>query len=154
MRSAILTTNPSTEDGTFGVLLLDDHTSFCSGELPDHQNEHGTSRIPSTDDANDGKPYICKWTDSPRHGWCYQITGVINRDMIEIHSANWMADKAICPPKASQLLGCLALGKSVGMMQSNPDAPQQMSLFKSAQAISEFNANMNGEDFELTIIRK
>ena len=84
---------------------------------------------------------------------CYQITNVINRDAIEIHAANWMADKALCPPKTSQLLGCLALGKSIGQMAAHPDAPMQTSLFKSGQAIAEFNANMKGEDFELTVIR-
>ena len=151
MRTATLLTNLSTEDGTFGTLLLDDHTSFCTGELPEHQNENGISRIPAT--LTD-KPYLCKIIDSPKHGVCYQITGVVSRGMIEIHSANFMADKSVCPPKTSQLLGCLALGKSIGMMPAHEDAPVQTALFKSKQAIAEFEDNMNKENFLLTVIRK
>jgi len=139
MRSATLISNQSTPDGTFGVLLLDDHTSFCTGELPWKDNQVGASCIP-------GGRYVCKWIDSPKHGECYMVTGVPSRSMIEIHSANFMGDAG--QGKLSQLLGCIALGKSIGKLDG------QTAVLASKQAIAEFEASMGGHDFELNIIRK
>lgn len=69
--------------------------------------------------------------------------------MIEIHSANWMGDVTL--RYFNQLEGCIALGKSKGML-----APEgymaQMAILQSKQAIAEFEENMNQEDFELTIV--
>jgi hypothetical protein len=137
MRIAILARNPSSIEGTFGVLLLDDHTSFSTGELPWKNNESKVSCIPPG-------TYTCKIIQSPKHGKCYQIMNVPDRDMIEIHSANYMGDVSL--GKHSQLLGCLALGKSIGMLDG------QMALLSSKVAIAEFEANLKDEDFELTII--
>ena len=139
MRAATLIRNPSTDDGTFGVLLLDDHVSFSTGELPWKDNQNGVSCIPVG-------TYLCKWINSPKHGECYQITGVPFRDMIEIHSANFMGDTT--KGKLSQLLGCLALGKSVGWLEG------QTAVLASKQAIQEFENNLQQEDFELTIKEK
>lgn len=147
MRTATLTTHPDQEDpayGTFGKLVLNDGTEFCSGELPWHNNANGVSCIPATEE---GKPRLVSWINSPKHGECYQITGVEGRDMIEIHSANFMGDKS--EGLECQLLGCLALGKSIGKLEGH----RQTALLGSKVAIAEFEANMNKEDFELTVIR-
>ena len=137
MRSATLLRNPSSDEGTFGVLLLDDHSSWSTGELPWRDNRNGISCIPPGS-------YICKWIISPKHGECYQITNVPKREMIEIHSANFMGDASL--GKVSQLLGCLALGKSVGVLNG------QKAILASKQAVHEFESNLNKEDFKLTII--
>lgn len=139
MRHATLISNPSSDDGTFGILLLDDHTSFCTGELPWRDNKNGISCIP------EGK-YFCRWINSPKHGECYQVTAVPYRDFIEIHSANFMGD--VSKGKLSQLLGCISLGKSIGQLNG------QTAVLASKQAIAEFDANMGHEDFELTIMRR
>jgi len=136
MRTATLVRKPSTPDGTFGVLTLDDGKSWYTGELPWDNNKHGTSCIPEG-------TYVCRWFNSPKHGWCYQIYGVPDRDLIEIHSANF-------PPQ--QLLGCIALGKSTGMMAPYPGAPEQMAVLQSKQAIAEFEEDMNAKLFQLIII--
>lgn len=139
MRHVTLISNPSTPDGTFGVMLLDDHSSFCTGELPWKNNANGVSCIPAG-------TYTCHWIDSPKHGWCYQILNVPNRSMIEIHSANWMGD--VSKGKLSQLLGCIALGITIGQLNG------QTALLRSKQAIADFEANLKQADFQLTIIRK
>ena len=139
MRHATLISNPPSDYGTFGVLLLDNHQSWCTGELPWRQNQNGISCIPAG-------VYTCKWILSPKHGECYQITGVPHRDMIEIHSANWMGDAR--KGKLSQLLGCVSLGLAYGILNNQP------ALLQSKAAIAQFEAAMNKEDFELTIIRK
>lgn len=137
MKSATLLRNPSTDDGTFGVILLNDNRSFCTGELPWRDNKKGISCIPVG-------TYIASWFNSPKHGWCYQLKDVPNRNMIQIHSANYMADKS--SGKRSELEGCIALGKSIGVLNG------QTAVLSSKQAISEFETSMNKEDFKLSII--
>lgn len=141
MRTVNLMRNPSTDDGTFGVLLMDDHTSFSTGELPWKNNDHGTSCIPTG-------TYVCTWFNSPKHGWGYLIKDVPSRSMCEIHSANFMGD--ISKGKVSQLLGCIALGKSIGPLGTTPGV-SQMAVLASKVAIAEFDAKMNKEDFTLVI---
>ena len=141
MRTARITRSPSTDAGTFGEMSLDDGTQFVTGELPDNNNNPGTSCIPAG-------TYTAKWFDSPKHGWCYQVYGVPERSMIEIHPANWMGDKAL--GLFCQLLGCIALGKSLGMLQPEGYAPQ-MAVLRSVEAITEFQDNLKQEDLELTI---
>ena len=68
-----------------------------------------------------------------------------NRSYIEIHSANFAG--SVAAGKLSQLLGCIALGETEGRMQG------QEAVEQSKQAISEFYANLNQEDFQLTIVR-
>ena len=133
----MLIREPSTDDGTFGLIVLDDETTFHTGELPWRNNDRGASCIPT------GK-YICKIINSPKHGKCYQVMDVPHRDMIEIHSANFMGDKSL--GKQSQLLGCIALGKET--MVSNG----QKGIASSRVAINQFMDNLKDEDFELTIM--
>lgn len=139
MKKATLTRDLSTDEGTFGLLETDSGDVFHTGELPWRNNDHGTSCIPAG-------TYICRWINSPKHGMCYQVTGVHGRDMIEIHSANWMGDKS--KGFKSQLLGCIALGKSVGRLEG------QAAVLASKVAVEEFNDAMGTGDFELTIKEK
>ncbi len=141
MRIVIAVRTPSTDEGTFGMWRLDNGKSFASGELPWRDNQNGISCIPAG-------TYLCKWITSPKHGKCYQITEVPGRDMIEVHSANFMGD--IAHQWTSQLLGCVALGKDVGKLEAAPGV-MQMALLHSKQAIGEFEADMCGEDFRLEI---
>lgn len=137
MRTVKLTRGPSTDDGTFGKFVLDDGTSFDCLELPWRDNTNRFSCIPVG-------TYICTWIDSPKHGPCYQVTNVPGRDMIEIHSANFAGD--VTKGKICQLLGCIALGLSIGSLQG------QMAILQSKIAIANFEQNMNQVDFELTIV--
>ena len=139
MKTAKLIREPSTDAGTFGTLTTSDGFTYRTGELPWRNNDHGSSCIPTG-------TYICKLINSPKHGLCYQVTGVPGRDMIEIHSANWMGDKS--KGLKSQLLGCIALGKSVGLLEG------QMAVLSSREAVAEFNEEMNASDFQLTIENK
>ncbi len=58
MRTANLTSAPSTDQGTFGQLVLDDGATFCIGELPWRGNQHGVSCIPAG-------TYLCNWCSPP-----------------------------------------------------------------------------------------
>jgi hypothetical protein len=145
MRTATLFRNPSTEDGTFGVFLLDNHKSWSTGELPWKDNQNGISCIPPGS-------YQCKHINSPKHGPCYQITGVTGRSMIEIHSANFMGDTTL--GKTSQLLGCVALGKNIGKLVPIEGGPTQIAVLQSKLAIQEFESDLNAEEFTLNIIQQ
>lgn len=134
-----ITSVPSTDQGTFGTFVLDDGTTFISLELPWKDNQNGISCIPPGE-------YTCKWINSPKHGECYQVTGVTGRDMIEIHSANFAGDSS--KGFISQLLGCIALGTSIGVLNG------QLAVLNSKGAIAQFEAKQMGQDFILTIVRK
>jgi hypothetical protein len=144
MSSAKLISQPSTDDGTFGELVTDSGLRLATGELPWKNNDHGKSCIPAG-------IYRCHWIRSPKHGWCYQIMDVPGRSMIEIHSANFMGD--VDKGKVSQLLGCVALGLSVGELAPSPVQEAQMAVLHSKDAITAFDNDMNGADFMLKIER-
>ena len=138
-----LTRSPSTDQGTFGMFAMEDETFFHSLELPWKNNEHNLSCIPAG-------TYICKWVQSPKHGECYLVTGVPNRQAIEIHSANFAGD--ISKGYFSQLLGCIALGMSVGSLPIPGPFQLQLAVLQSKAAIAQFEAKQAQQDFQLTIV--
>ena len=141
MKAATLTRGTSTDEGTHGVFLVGEGVTFTTGELPWRDNHHGLSCIPVG-------TYLCKWINSPKHGMCYQVQDVPDRDMIEIHAANFSGDTVA--GWESELLGCIALGKSIGSL-TNKFGKAQLAVFSSRVAISEFNKIMGGEDFMLEV---
>lgn len=143
MRKATITRNPSTDQGTFGIMKLDDGTTFHTAELPWRGNAHGLSCIPAG-------TYMFKKVDSPKHGPCYMGVDIPGRNSIEIHSANYAGDVTI--GFRSDLLGCIALGKEVGPLEIPGPLKQQMAVLRSKVAIAEFEANTGLEDLELTIV--
>jgi hypothetical protein len=83
----------------------------------------------------------------PEHGLCYQLEDKNGRTAILIHSANWF----------QELLGCLALGRSIdevvdekGKWLGKPGA-KQMGVTSSADTVRAFFNHMGGVDFMLTI---
>lgn len=138
-----LTRSPSTDQGTFGLFKMEDGTEFHSLELPWRNNEHNLSCIPAG-------TYTCKWVQSPKHGECYLVTGVPDRQAIEIHSANFAGD--VEKGYFSQLLGCIALGTTVGLLEVPGAIKQQMAVLQSKIAIAQFEEKQNKQDFQLTIV--
>lgn len=134
-----LTRAPCTDQGTFGTFALEDGATFYSLELPWRNNDRGTSSIPPG-------VYNCHWINSPKHGECYLIMNVPNRDMIEIHSANFAGDAN--KGYVSQLLGCIALGMSIGILNG------QLAVLNSKGAINTFETRQDKQDFQLTIKEK
>lgn len=131
-----LTRIPTTDQGTFGMFAIAGGPTFFSLELPDRGNKRQESCIPKG-------TYQCKKINSPKHGECYQVFGVDGRDSIEIHSANFAGD--VSKGFISQLLGCIALGKSIGIENG------QLAVLQSKVAIAEFEAFTKMQDFTLTI---
>ena len=63
--------------------------------------------------------------------------------MIEIHSANFAGDAG--KGYISQLLGCIALGTSIGILNN------QLAVLNSKGAIAAFEAKQDKQYFTLTI---
>lgn len=94
MEQVILSRAPSSDKGTFGVLLHDGVPLCVTCERPWADNRHETSCIPLG-------LYRCLPYASPTKGLVWLLQGVTGRSMIEIHAAN----------KPSQLRGCIAPGR-------------------------------------------
>lgn len=141
MKKAVLTRYETGDDGTLGDLFLDGGVFQCKTlELPWRDNAKGKSCLPVG-------TYIFKWrTDSPKHGECYEMETddeAPGRDHIQIHSANWAgdADKG----KKCQLLGCIAPGLSVGVLDG------QKAVLQSKAATQKLADAANREPLEILI---
>lgn len=119
---------PSSDEGTFGSIFIDGKFICCSLELADKDNQPNISRIPEGS-------YVCTWRLSPKHGMCYHLENVKGRSDILIHSANL----------ASELLGCIALGNSIGKLNG------VRAVLDSKNAVHSFEELMKRETFTLTI---
>jgi hypothetical protein len=69
------------EDGTFGVLLINGHVLCVTLEPPDRDNQQNISNIPP------GR-YVCKRVNSPKYGDTFEITGVPGRSHVLFHAGN------------------------------------------------------------------
>lgn len=125
----------SSEQGTFGALLIG-NTFFCyTGELPWHDNQRNTSCIPA------GK-YYCTLVDSPKFGKVYQVKDVPERSHILFHAGNFVGDR---PKYKSNSDGCILPGSSVG------DIGSQKAVIASRYSLKRFMDHMSCEDFVLII---
>lgn len=117
----------SAQWGTFGKCSLDG-VAFCySVERPWNNNEHGTSCIPAG-------TYTAKTEFSPKHGCTlYKLQDVPDRNEIEIHPANFYY----------QLLGCIALGKEISMIEDPHDQVPKKGVSSSVSTIGRFMEIMN-----------
>lgn len=139
MKQATLTTIPNGIQTTGRFYCKDfDNVFECDTlELPDLKNAPNISCIL---ESPEGKPYLCMWTYSPRHGrYTYQITAVPERTGIRFDVANF----------SRELLGCVGLGR--GYMP--PNEAGEIEILHSKDTNDEFNSFFNKEPFGLTIIR-
>jgi len=149
MQSLLLVREPSTPDGTLGILTGIDF-EFHTMERPWDSNLPNLSCIP------DGE-YNLEWAfsqkfydifpemgsqegDTPR-GMCYHIMGVKDRTGILIHNAN----------RASQLEGCVSLGVNAGVMPEPATGKAVIAVLSSKIAIRKFHAAMAQEPASLQI---
>ena len=141
MRRATLIRGPSTDEGTFGTVALDDGPRLMSLELPWRDNATGASCIPPG-------LYRCELVYSPRFGGAYEVRDVPGRANILIHAANFAGDKA--KGWHSELLGCIAPASAVGVLQ-NPNGQAQRAGLQSKPALATLMAWAGGLTFELDV---
>lgn len=146
---ATLLRNPSTEQGTFGVFKTDDGMhEWYSLELPWIDKNMDGIGDPQRSCITPGV-YTCVWHESPSKGWLYEVRNVLQRTNILIHSANFAGD--IDHGWESQLLGCIAIGKSRGKL-TNSKGVSQDAILSSRRAIQELFDWGGKQPFTLQII--
>jgi len=124
----ILQRTSQTTDCTMGELREDDGTFVCyTLERPWRDNAHRVSCIPSGH-------YVAKRTVTPKHGECFEVTGVPGRDAILFHAGNTALDSE----------GCILLGTTI-------ISPTMIG--QSRAALARFMVRETGEDsFPLTVL--
>jgi len=128
MKQVIILRGESTLEGTFGKLIVDQLQLFTL-ELPWNNDENNISCIPAGF-------YNCQYTLSPRlHKYTYEIFGDSKRTGIRMHSANF----------SSQLLGCIALGEKLGIMDG------KKVLLISRPAVTKFEQYMKRKPFQMEV---
>jgi len=141
MRRAVLTRGESTDEGTFGRLVLEGGPALRTTELPWHANATGRSCVPP------GR-YRCELVNSPRFGKVYEVRDVPGRTNILMHAANFGGDRD--KGWHSQLLGCIAPALDVGVL-TNPLGRVQRAGLQSGPALASLMAWAGGLPFELEI---
>lgn len=141
MITVIIQRQPSTDEGTFGKLMMEGFECVTL-ELPWKNNQRRVSCIPAGE-------YKALRHKSPSKGWCYELRDVPGRSDILIHSGNWAGDTE--KGWSSDYLGCIGLGKSRGYLL-NREGKTQRVILSSRLAMQAFHEATKGEP--LTIIIK
>ena len=126
------------DQGTFGHLVVNDFTCRTL-ELPWRDNTPTLSCIPLGE-------YYCVFIKSPKFGWTYSITNVLNRSHILFHSGNYAGD--IKKGFRTDSWGCILLGKYRGTLGS------QGAVLVSRVTFKKFILYMNKEKFHLSIVKR
>ncbi len=134
----VLQREPSTDDGTFGVLRLPDGSSFLSLELPWKNNKNSVSCIPPG-------TYKCSKRQTSKHGFAYEVKNVPSRSGILIHAGTTAGDPAL--GKKADSAGCILLGLGRNTRKSG-----QKGITESKPAMQAFYEKMQDLPFTLTVI--
>lgn len=138
----LLLREPSTEQGTFGKLILPDGHEYFSLELPWKENTPIVSCIPVGS-------YLIQWLYSPHfHEYLYHVTGVKDRWDIEIHQGNFAGDVA-CGWQ-SNVKGCILVGMTRGKIE-NEFGNLQNAICASSIALEDFNDRLGESNYTLII---
>lgn len=127
---------PSTDDGTFGMLQFPDGTSLMTLELPWRDNKTGVSCIPAG-------TYKCKKRQTSNFGNAYEVYGVPGRSAILIHAGN--SARTSDDGKKPNTQGCILLGMGRGKRGS------QRVITASQPAMKVFHDKMQGRPFTLVV---
>ena len=134
----VLQREPSTDDGTFGVLRLPDGSSFLTLELPWRDNRTAMSCIPPG-------TYKCAKRQTTRHGFAYEVKAVPGRSGILIHAGTTAGDPKLGKKADSQ--GCILLG-----LGRNTRSTGQKGITESQAAMKSFYEKMQDLPFTLRVV--
>jgi len=143
MQNLLLVREKSTPQGTPGVITGMDF-SFESLEKPWLDNEPEKSCIPegTYELRYEYSEHFAKiYPELEPKGMCYHVHGVPNRSGILIHNAN----------RQEQLLGCIALGLTAGVMPDSTGKPVK-AVMQSKAAIKSFHEHLAGQPATLEIV--
>ena len=125
------------DQGTIGVLVVPLHSFRCfTNELPDRDNEHNYSRIPTG-------TYIAKLVHTEHYGDVYLLENVEDRSSVLMHCGNFAGDTK--KNWKSDVRGCIEFGIKVVIISG------QRAVINTRSARDAFQKTMNGQNFILTI---
>lgn len=138
MRTVNLIRRQTSDEGTFGDMLIVPEKIFYTAELPWRDNKPNISCLPTG-------TYLCEWDHSPKRGRnIYFIRENFNhRDAFQIHPGNYAGD--VEKGFKSDALGCILLGNHF------LDTGGQKMVSDSRLAVARFEALMDHEPFNLVI---
>lgn len=143
MKATLIRTE-STEQGTFGSLLLGGKFLCFTVELPWKENQRQISCIPAG-------TYDCEWVYSPKFGYCYAVKNVQHRSSILLHKGNFAGDVSLGYKSNSHgcLLPALKLGRinnqKAGLL-SGPAVATIAEVFQQKPFILEIQDAYNLDD--------
>ena len=149
MKKGTLTRFQTSDQGTFGRLVLESGFACATLELPWRDNKKDESCIP------EGTYLFKKREGSPKHGTVYEMvldSEAPNREHVQIHAANLGGDVKVGFVK--QLEGCIAPGMKVSIFQAGvkpAGEKAQQGVTESVKTLKLLIANLDWEDFELKI---
>ena len=117
-----------TEEGTFGILMIDDVPICVTLEKPWVNNIPTISCIPESE-------YRCELRQSPKFGRTYEVKSVPGRKYILFHKGNTVGDTS----------GCIILG--LYFVHQNKEA----TLRNSQNAYDRFMRRLGGKPFTLIV---
>lgn len=125
-----------TKIATYGVLIDDFETPFAvTLELPWKSNEQMTSCIPKGE-------YLCSQTVRVKHGLCYEVLQVPNREHILFHKGNNVWDSR----------GCILVGEQFEDTLT-PEGKLVTSILYSGKGFSELiTRTSRDKQFKLVIV--
>ncbi len=141
---------PTTDQGTKGLWVIDEQPEhgWKTLELPDRHNAPRLSCIPNGTYMCELGPTSHLW--SPREdGRLFHVLDVPGRSAIEIHAATWAGDVKL--GFHTDLLGCIAVGASFGMLTPPDTAKPQLAILSSRATLKQIMHILGDEPFQLTI---
>jgi len=120
----------STDEETFGVLLIDGQVFCVTLELPWRDNKEDISCIPAG-------LYGCKRVKSPKHGMTFEVCGVFARTDILFHVGN----------RPTNTKGCILLGRTYNILSED-----RAVLFSKRAVINFMERMTNIDECELEIV--
>jgi len=117
-------------EGTFGVLLLNDEAFCVTLEPEDLDNQDSISCIPTG-------TYLCKRVVSPKYGDVFEVQDVPNREHILFHAGN----------RDNNTEGCILLAQYFGKLKGD------RAVLNSGNTLKAFRLELEGHmSFALQII--
>ena len=118
------------DEGTFGVLKINEIPVCVTLEPKDEENATNISSIPA-------QQYTCKRVVTPKHGECFQVENVPGRTSVLFHKGNI----------SEHTQGCIILGQRFGAMSG------VKAVLGSKNAFYDFMVQLeNYNEFHLTIV--
>lgn len=109
------------DDGTFGVMMIDGHVFCVTLEPPDLDNKSNVSNIPPGS-------YTLRRGMSPKYGETFEISGVRSRSHILIHAGNIV----------DHTKGCVLVAQYFGKLKGD------RAVLNSGKTFRSFMAKMEG----------